>query len=100
MWFWQIVIESGIERGVYSIYSLYKQYVQESKANNEKQTLATWSIIIGLSGIIFAFIGSILGLILSILSMRGKKHKALSKTELPINLLTLLPWLLVVFLGV
>ncbi len=97
--FWQIVIGAGIGGVLYSIYSLYKQYVQESKANNENQTLATWSIIIGLSGIILAFIGSITGIILAILSMREKKYKTLSKIGLLTSVLALIPWLLVIFLG-
>lgn len=97
--YWQIVIGTGIGGLLISIYGLYKQYVQESKAHNEKQTLATWSIIIGLSGIILAFVGSIIGIILSILSMRRKKHRALSKIGLLVSILTLVPWLLVIFLG-
>lgn len=97
--YWQIIIGTGIGGLLISIYGLYKQYVQESKEHKEKQTLATWSIIIGLSGIILAFVGSIIGIILSILSMRRKKHQALSKIGLTVSILTLLPWLLVVFLG-
>ena len=97
--FWQIAIGTRIGGVLYSIYSLYKQYIEESKANKKKQTLATWSIIIGLSGIIFAFIGSISGILLALLSMKGNKHKALSKIGLLISILTLLPWLLVVFIG-
>jgi len=97
--FWQIVIGTGIGGLLYSIFSIYKQYVQESKTNNEKQTLATWSIIIGLSGIILAFVGSILGIIMALFSMKGKQHKALSKIGLLISCLTLIPWLLVIFLG-
>ena len=97
--FWQIVIGTGIGGVLCSIYSLYKQYMQESKTNNEKQTLAIWSIMIGLSGILLAFIGSILGIILALLSMRGKNHRALSKIGLLISMLTLLPWFLVVFIG-
>jgi len=98
--FWQIVIGTGIGGILYSIYSLCKQYVQESKTNNEKQILATWSIIIGLSGIVLAFVGSILGIIIAIFSMRGKKYKTLSKIGILISCLTLIPWLLVILNGV
>jgi len=97
--YWQIVIGTGIGGLLISIYQLYKQYVQESKAHKEKQTLATWSIIIGLSGIILAFIGSIIGIILSIYSMKGKRHKTLSKIGFIVSVLTLIPWLLVIFWG-
>ncbi len=61
--------------------------------------MAKASILIGLSGIILAFVGSVIGIILGLISMRGKKHKALSKIGVMVSILTLLPWLLVVTLG-
>lgn len=97
--FWQVIIGSGIGGALLSLFALYKQYVQESKEHNESQTLAKWSIIVGLSGIILAFIGSIIGIIMAIISMNGKKYKALAKIGLTVSILTLLPWLLVVVLG-
>ena len=97
--FWQVVIGSGIGGGLLSVYSLYKSYLKESKDNNEKQGMAKASILIGLSGIIFVFIGSIVGVILALVSMRGKECKALSKIGLVVSILTTLPWLLVITFG-
>jgi len=97
--FWQIVIGSGIGGALLSIYSFYKLYLKESNENNENQKMAKASIIIGLSGIILVFVGSILGILLGIVSMRGKKYKALSKIGIMVSVLTMLPWLLVIVLG-
>lgn len=97
--FWQIVIGSGIGGVLFSIYSLYKMYVEESKEHNENQKMAKASIIFGLLGFILVFVGSIIGIILGVLSLRGKKYKALSKIGIVVSILTALPWLLVVFLG-
>jgi uncharacterized membrane protein len=97
--FWQIVIGSGIGGALLSIYSLYKMYLKESKENNENQRMAKASIIFGLLGLILVFVGSITGIILGIISMRGKKYRALSKIGIAVSILTLLPWLLVVVLG-
>jgi len=97
--FWQIIIGSGIGGTLISIYSLYKAYLKESTENNENQRLAKLSILTGLSGIILVFIGSIAGIILGIISMKGKKYKALSKIGIMISILTMLPWLLVIVLG-
>lgn len=96
---WQVAIGSGIAGVLYSLYSLYRQYVEESKSDNEKQTLATISIIIGLTGIVTLGIGSVLGIILALISMNGKKHKALSKMGLFVSTLTMLPWLAVIIFG-
>ena len=97
--FWQIVIGSGISGVIISIYSLYKSYLKESKENNESQRMAKVSIVAGISGIILVFAGSVLGIILGIISMRGKKYKALSKIGIAVSILTMLPWLLVIILG-
>ena len=97
--FWQVVIGSGIGGVLISIYSLYKNYLKESKEHNEKQGMAKASILIGLSGIIFVFIGSIIGIILGIISMRGKQFKALSRIGIMVSILTMIPWLLVIILG-
>lgn len=97
--FWQIVIGSGIGGALLSIYSLYKMYVNESKENNENQKMAKASIIFGLLGFILVFVGSIIGIVLGIISMRGKKYKALSKIGIVVSILTMLPWLLVIVLG-
>ena len=97
--FWQVVIGSGIGGALISIYSLYKMYLKESKENNENQKMAKAAILFGLSGFIFIFVGSITGIVLGIISMRGKKYKALSKIGIAISILTMLPWLLVVILG-
>ena len=72
--FWQVVIGSGIGGVLLSLYNFYKSYLAESKNHNEKQTMAKASIIFGLSGIIFVFVGSIIGIILALISMKGKKY--------------------------
>lgn len=97
--FWQIVIGSGIGGALLSIYSLYKMYIKESKEHNESQKLAKASIVFGLLGLILAFLGSLVGIVLGVISMRGKKYKALSKIGIAVSILTMLPWLLVVVLG-
>ena len=97
--FWQVVIGSGIGGALISIYSLYKQYLKESKEHNESQKLAKISILVGLSGIIIVFVGSVIGIFLGVLSMRGKKYKALSKIGIMVSVLTALPWILVLVLG-
>ena len=96
---WQVVIGSAIGGAILSIYSLYKSYMKESKEHNEKQGLAKASIIIGLSGIILVIIGSLVGIVLGIVSMKGKKYRALSKIGIMVSILTMLPWLLVIVLG-
>jgi len=97
--FWQIVIGTGIGGALFSIYSFYKMYLQESKENNENQKMAKASIIFGLLGFILVFIGSIIGIILGLLSMRGKKYKALSKIGIAVSILTALPWLFTILFG-
>lgn len=97
--FWSVVIGSGIGGAFYSIYQLYRAYLQESRKNDEKQGLAKASIVIGLSGIVLAFAGSLVGIVLGIISMRGKKYRTLSKIGIAVSILTALPWLLVLVLG-
>lgn len=97
--FWQVVIGSGIGGALLSIYSLYKMYLSESKEHSENQKMAKASIIFGLLGLILAFVGSIIGIILGIISMRGKKYKALSKIGIVVSILTMLPYLLIIILG-
>jgi len=92
--FWQVIIGSAIGGLLLEIYILYKSYAKKSKDSNESQKLAKASIIFGLSGIILIFIGSIIGLILGLISMRGKKHKGLSIIGIIISVLTLTPWIL------
>jgi hypothetical protein len=65
----------------------------------EDQKLAKLSIIFGLSGILLAFLGSLIGLILGIISLKGKKLKHLSYIGISISILSLIPWLLVIILG-
>lgn len=97
--FWQIIIGSGIGGALLSLYSLYKSYLNESKENNEKQGLAKTSILFGISGIILVFLGSFIGIALSLIAMRGKKYKALAKIGFVVSILTALPWILVIVLG-
>ena len=97
--FWQVIIGTGIAGALLSVYSLYRMYVQESKEHNESQKMAKASIIFGLSGIILIFLGSTVGIILGVLSMRGKQYKALSKIGIAVSILTMLPWLLVLVMG-
>ena len=87
--FWQVVIGSAIGGLILNIYWFYKQYVSESEKSNEKQTMATWSIILGLAGIVTLGITSILGAILALVSMRGKKYRALSIIGLSVCILTM-----------
>jgi uncharacterized membrane protein len=70
--FWQVIIGTAIGGLLLNIYWFYKQYVTESKEHDEKQTMATWSIILGLTGIITFGITSIIGLILAFISMHKK----------------------------
>jgi hypothetical protein len=97
--FWQIVIGTALGGAILNIFWFLKQYLRESKESDEKQTMAIWSIAAGLTGIITFGITSIIGLILSLTSMRGRKHKALSVIGLTISLLTMLPWLVVMVFG-
>lgn len=96
---WQIIIGFCIGGALVSIYSLYKSHLKESRENYEKQGLAKASIIAGLSGLIFIFAGSIVGIVLGMISMKGKKYRALSKIGIAVSILTMLPWLLVLMLG-
>jgi len=97
--FWQVVIGSGIGGLLINIYWFYKQYAIESKESGEKQAMATWSIVLGLAGIITFGITSIIGVVLALISMRGKTHKALSKIGLSVSILMMLPWLAVIIFG-
>lgn len=96
---WQIIIGLGIASTLISIFQLYRSYLRESKESGESQRMAKWSIFFGLSGIFLIGLGSFIGIILGLISMRGKKHKALSKIGVAVSVLTLLPWFLVVLLG-
>ncbi len=96
---WQVVIGSAIGGALISVYQLYKAYLKESKEHNESQRMAKWSVVFGLSGIVLIFLGSVIGLVLGIISIRGKKYKALSKLGILLSILTALPWLLVIVLG-
>ena len=98
--FWQVVIGSAIGGLLLNLYWFYKQYVIESKESDEKQAMATWSIVVGLTGVITFGITSIIGIILAIISMRGKTHRALSIMGLSVSILTMLPWLAVIIIGV
>jgi len=97
--FWQVIIGTGIGEVILNLFWLLKHYVIESKESGEKQTMAIWSIVAGLAGIITLGITSLIGLILSLISMRGKKHKTLSIMGLVVSILTMLPWLAVLVFG-
>ena len=56
-------------------------------------------LIIGLTGILTFGIGSIIGILLALISMIGKKHKTLSKIGLMISILSMVPWVLVIIFG-
>ena len=98
--FWQVIIGTATGGLLLNIYWFYKQYIIESKEHNEKQALATWSIVLGLAGIITFGVTSIIGMILAFISMRGKTHKALSIIGLSVSILTMLPWVAVIVFGV
>ncbi|MCF6185002.1 MAG: hypothetical protein L3J56_10370 [Bacteroidales bacterium] len=95
----KVIIGFAIGSIILAIYKYYKAYVLESKESNESQKMAKASIIFGLSGIILIFIGSIIGIILGLISMRGKKYKALSIIGIMVSVLTLLPWLMILLFG-
>ena len=92
---WQVFIGSAIGGLLITIYGIYKSFSEDSKRDNESQTMAKWSIFFGLSGIILVGIGSIVGLILGLRSMKNKKHKALSNIGIILSILTMLPWIAV-----
>jgi hypothetical protein len=96
---WQVFLGTGIASAIIAIIALYKAYLRDSKASGESQKLAKWSIIISLSGIILIGVGSIVGIILGIVSMKGKKLRALSWIGVILGVLTLLPWLAVMIFG-
>ncbi len=96
---WQIIMGIGIATTLLSIFQLYRSYLRESKKSGESQRMAKWSIFFGLSGIILIGLGSFVGILLGVISMKGNKHKSLSKIGVAVSILTLLPWLLVVLLG-
>jgi hypothetical protein len=96
---WQVIIGSAIGGALISVYQLYRAYIKESKEQNENQKLAKWSVIFGLSGIILVFLGSIIGLVLGIISVRKYRYKALSKIGIALSVLSAIPWLLVIMFG-
>lgn len=96
---WQVLIGIVIASAIISIFRLYKIYVRESMKSGENQKLAKWSIFFGISGIILVGLGSLLAIILGIISMKGKKHKSLSKIGIILGILSFLPWLMVWMFG-
>ncbi len=96
---WQVILGIGIASVLISIFSLYKSYLKESKESGESQKMAKWSIFFGISGIILVGLGSFIAIILGLISMKGKKHKALSKIGIMLGILTLLPWIMVIVAG-
>lgn len=97
--FWQVVIATGIGGLLLTLFGVYRSYIKESKAHNEKQGLAKASIIIGLLGLLTFGLGSIIGILLALFSMKGKKYRALSKIGVTVSVLTLTPWILVLVFG-
>lgn len=96
---WQVIIGSGVAGLLLTIFGIYRSYLRESKEHNEKQGMAKASIIFGLSGLILIGVGSLIGILLGFVSMRGKKYRALSKLGIFISILTLIPWVLVLIFG-
>ena len=96
---WQVAIGGAAAAVLISLFSLIKAYSKESKDNNESQTLAKWSIFLGISGIILVFVGSALGILLGIISISKNKYNALAKIGIAISILTTLPWLAVILFG-
>jgi hypothetical protein len=95
---WQIVLGFGIGTLVIVLYGMYKSYIKTAEENNENLKLAKISIIFGASGIVFIFLGSLVGITLAVISFRRNKYRALSIIGFVVSLLTMLPWLLVVLL--
>jgi hypothetical protein len=96
---WQVIIGVGIASLLISIFQLYRSYLKISKDDGESQKLAKWSIFFGISGIILVGLGSLLAIVFGLISMKGKKHKSLSKIGIILGILTFLPWLLVLING-
>ena len=96
---WQLVLASGAIGALVSLYNLYRYYKAESKLHNESQTLAKWSVLFGLSGIVLMFIGSAIGLLLGLIALPGRKYTALAKIGIVLSILTAIPWVMVLVLG-
>ena len=96
---WQVFIGSAIGGLLIAIYGFYKDLSNDSKRDNESQTMAKWSIFFGLSGIVLIGIGSIIGLILGFKSKKNIKHKTLSYIGIFLSILTMLPWIAVLVFG-
>lgn len=96
---WKVIIGISAAGAILSIFRLYKSYLKESKDSGESQRLAKWSVFFGISGIILVGLGSFLAILLGFISMKGKKHKALSKIGIVLGILTLLPWIAVIIFG-
>ena len=96
---WQVALGGAAGTLLLGLFSLYKDYVKESKEHNESQALAKWSIALGISGIILVFVGSALGILLGIISISRNKYNALAKIGIALSVLSALPWLAVVIFG-
>jgi len=96
---WQVALGGAAATLIISLFSLYRDYVKQSKEHNESQALAKWSIFLGISGIILVFAGSVLGILLGIISIFRNKYNALAKIGIALSILTALPWLAVVIFG-
>jgi uncharacterized membrane protein len=96
---WQVAIGVAVGGVLIEIYLLYKQYVRNSKLSGESQKMAKWSVIFGILGLFSFAIGSFIGIILGIASLRKYKSKALSKIGIFVGILTLIPYVLVIVFG-
>ena len=95
---WQVFIGSVVASLILTLWSLFRSYVRESKLHGEKQVMSRWSVILGLLGLFVPFIGSALGLILGLISLKNK-YKGLAKVGIVLSVLTTIPWVLVLVLG-
>lgn len=97
--FWQVVIGTGIGGLLLTLWSIYRSYLRESKEHNESQRMAKVAIVLSILGLFSIGLGSVLGILLGFISMRGKNFKALSKIAIVLGLITLVPWILVLIFG-
>ena len=97
--FWQVAIGVAVGGVLIEIFLLYKQYVRNSKLSGESLKMAKRSILFGILGLFSFGIGSIIGIILGIVSLRKYTFKALSKIGIFVSILTLIPYVLVIVFG-
>ena len=85
---WTVAIGTAIGGIILSIYSLFKQYLRESRKDGESQKLSIASIIVGASGILLFGTTSIIGFLLGLIAVIRNKNKALAKIGIIVSIAT------------